>query len=79
MTFLGDFSKNDVIDGCKNGLIPFTFHEKMRRRSVVKGVMGRDATDGANKDGAESRMRLVGGGLMLRLAMLGLRQYRLQV
>ena len=51
---LGDFEKNDVIEGCRNGAIPFTFHENTRSRSLLRGVICLDGIDDASDDGAES-------------------------
>jgi hypothetical protein len=50
----GDFEKNDVIEGCRNGAIPFTFHENTRSRWPLRGVICLDGIDGASDDGAES-------------------------
>ena len=51
---LGDFEKNDVIEGCRNGAIPFTFQENTRSRWPLRGVICLDGIDGASDDGAES-------------------------
>jgi hypothetical protein len=50
----GDFEKNDVIEGCRNGAMPFTFQENTRSRWPLRGVICLDGIDGASDGGAES-------------------------
>jgi hypothetical protein len=52
----GDFEKNDVIEGCRNGAMPFTFQENIRSRCLPRGVICLDGIDGAsdNGDGTET-------------------------
>jgi hypothetical protein len=44
---LGEVLKNEVIDFCRNGVIPFTFQEKMR---MASGLGGPEGVDGGGCD-----------------------------
>ena len=65
---LDEVRKKDVIDFCRNGVMPLTFQEKMRMLSDDGGPGCSDG-DGCGNDGSVGAtvfLRFASGGLMSR-------------
>jgi len=68
----GEVLKKEVIDFCRNGVIPFTFQEKMR---MTSGSGGRRGLAGGECDVAvvvtcSVFLRFAGGGLISRSILI---------
>lgn len=68
-----DTGKNEVIDFCRKGVMPFTFHEKMRMLLGSKRGNGSGSSNVCFTTGVDVPTpilrRFAGGGLMSRLML----------